>query len=136
MNPENQQPSQPTEPQPTPVQPTPTSFNVPSPEQQPIQQPVAFPQPAATSSTPVTGMTPPTSANLQKQKKLAFILAIVSVVIFIIGLFFGYVFAAAAILGAYAVVIGVRTKAVPTIIIGALGLVLNFGLYTLSIFVK
>lgn len=130
MNPENQQP-QPT--QPVQPAPTPTPFAAPASEQ-PTQQPAAFPQPAATSATPVTGMTPPTSSNLQKQKKLALILAIISVVIFIIGLIVGYVFAAAAILGAYAVVIGARTKAVPTIVIGALGLILNFGLYTLSLF--
>jgi hypothetical protein len=130
MNPENQQtpPVQPIQPQPTPVPPFQPA--------QPVTQPTAFPQPATTSVTPISGMTPPTSANLEKQKKLALILAIASIVIFIVGLIVGYVLAIAAFLGAYALVIGIRTKSVPTIILGAIGLVLNLGLYTLSIFVK
>lgn len=127
MNPENQQtpPVQPIQLQPTPV-----------PEFQPAAQSTAFPQPATTSITPISGMTPPTSANLEKQKKLALILAIASIVIFIVGLIVGYVLAIAAFLGAYALVIGIRTKSVPTIILGTIGLVLNLGLYVLSMFVK
>jgi hypothetical protein len=134
MNPETPQAPQPLQPaQPvTPIQPAPFT---PTASTQPAAQPTVFPQPAATAGA-VTGMAPPTAANLQKQKKLALILAIISIVIFIIGLVVGYVFAAAALLGAYAVVIGIRTKAMPTIILGAIGLVLNFGLYTLSIFIK
>jgi len=113
MNPENQQ---------TPVTP-----------QQPTAAPV--PQPAASAQN-ISGITPPTSANIDKQKKLALILAIGSIAIFIGGLIAGYVFAAAAFLGAYAAVVGFRTKTTLTIVLGLIGLVLNFGLYTLSIFVK
>lgn len=116
MNPENQQTP--------PIQPP-----------QPVQT-GTFPQPAASSATPISGMKPPTAANLQKQKKWALIAAVASIAIFIGGLLFGYVFAAAALLGAYAVAIGARTKATPTIILGAIGLVLNFGLFTLSFFIK
>ncbi|HEY8886706.1 MAG TPA: hypothetical protein VIM31_04390 [Candidatus Microsaccharimonas sp.] len=144
MNPDTQptpQPAQPAQPTPetpfqpvqpvTPIQPT----AMVSPLTQPSPQSTVFAQPAPTAQT-VTGMAAPTSANLQKQKKLALILAIASIVIFIGGLLVGYVFAAAAFLGAYAIVIGIRTKATPTIILGAIGLVLNLGLYTLSIFIK
>jgi|GEM_PF-2546553 len=139
MNPENphtpQQPIQPNAvppfqpPQPTtPVQPTPAPVAS-------VQQPAPFPQPAPATQA-MTGIAAPTSANLLKQKKLALILAIASIVIFIGGFLLGYVFAAAAFLGAYALVIGIRTKATPQIVLGAIGLVLNLGLYILSIFLK
>ncbi|MBC7565222.1 hypothetical protein H7100_03285 [Candidatus Saccharibacteria bacterium] len=140
MNPENQQipPIQPVQPQAPvapPIQPAQQFSPLGTPGQAPVQT-GNFPQPAASSATPISGMKPPTIINVQKQKKWALVAAIASIAIFVGGLLFGYVFAAAAILGAYAVAIGARTKATPTIILGVIGLVLNFGLYTLSLFIK
>jgi hypothetical protein len=100
-------------------------------------QPDAFPQPAVSSQV-TNGMKPPTSANIQKQQKIALGASILSIVIFIGGLLIGYVFAAAAFLGAYAIAVGVRSNPKPklTITLGAIGLALNLGLYILSIIFK
>jgi len=133
MNPEtpqtpNPQPSQPQQPPVPPFQP-----------QQPTQpsQPSTFPQPAASSQV-VNGMKPPTSVNLEKQRKIALGAAIISIVILVVGLIVGYVFAAAAFLGAYAIAIGIRLTPKPklTITLGAIGLVLNLGLYLISLIAK
>jgi hypothetical protein len=137
MNPENQQvpTPQPIQPQPAPVPPfQPAQPVTPA---QPTPQPSAFPQPAATTQA-LTGLKPPTTANIEKQKKIALGAAILSIVIFIVGLIAGYVFAAAAFLGAYAIAIGIRANPKPklTIALGSVGLVLNLGLYILSIVTK
>lgn len=121
MNPENPQPTPTSTPTTPPLNPA------------PAPQPSTVPQPAATAQA-VTGMAPPTKENLQKQAKVAMVLSIISIAIFVIGIIFGFTWALAAILGAYGAAIGVRTKSVPLIIVGAIGLVLNFGLYTISIF--
>ena len=143
MNPEHQQTptAQPIQPQPTPVPPfqpaQPVAPVQPAQTAQPIPQPTTFPQPA-TSAQAVTGLKPPTTANIEKQKKIALGAAILSIIIFIGGLIVGYVFAAAAFLGAYAIAVGVRANPKPklTIILGSVGLVLNLGLYILSIVMK
>lgn len=136
MNPENQQPIQPAQPiQPQPVQPIQPIQPAPLPPLGAAPQPVAPIQPGI-SSQPIAGMQPATSANLEKQKKLAFVLAIASIIIFVIALLFGYVLAGAAILGAYAVSVGIRVKSKSIIIIGAIGTVLNLGFYIASFFVK
>lgn len=140
MNPENPQtpqPTPPTQPTPAPFQPTQTGAPIQSTPPVTPAQPVAFPQPAATAQV-TNGMKPPTSANIAKQQKFALIASIASIAIFIVGLLLGYVFAAAALLGAYAIAIGIRSNPKPklTITLGAIGLILNFGLYTLSLFAK
>ncbi|MDB5161855.1 MAG: hypothetical protein JWM52_363 [Candidatus Saccharibacteria bacterium] len=112
MNPTDQQPTQPA-----PSTPTPT----------------VVPQPS-TSTAVTSGVVPLTKENTQKQKKLGLILGIVSIVAFIISLFIGYTAPFMAILGAYSLYIGIRTKTVGLIVLGSFGTILNLGIYTLAVF--
>jgi hypothetical protein len=117
-----------------PNDPTPVTPSAPAqPVTQPITQLTSVPQPAS-SATVTNGMAPQTSERLAKQKKLAYALSIVSIVIFVVALASGYTFAFAALLAAYGLMVGIRTKTVPLIVVAAIGLVLNFGVYTISVF--
>jgi len=110
----------------------------------PSQQPATTPQPSFTPPTnvsqpsagaqDVSGMNPPTKENLEKQKKIAYGLAIVSILLFVVGILFGYSLAFAAIAGAYALFIGIKTKTTPLIVLGAIGTVINLALFTLATF--
>lgn len=101
----------------------------------PVPQPTppVIPQPSA-SATVTSGVVPLTKENTQKQKKLGLILGIVSVVAFVASLFIGYTAPFMAILGAYSLYIGIRTKTIGLIVLGSFGTVLNLGIYTLAVF--
>jgi len=105
--------------------PTPTPVETP--------QPTTVPQP--TQSTEVmNGMTPPTKENLKFKKKLGYILSIASIVIFFIAFYYGYVFGAVALLAAFGLLHGIKTKTTPVIVIASIGLLLNLGFYIISVF--
>jgi len=114
-----------TTPTPTPVEP-----------QQPVApvaQPTNVPQPAQTAEL-VNGMNAPTKENIKSKKRLGYILSIASIVLFLIAFYFGYVFGALALLAAIGLLYGIKTKTTPIIVLGSIGLLLNFGFYTISIF--
>jgi len=122
MQPSNDPPTTPT---PTPVEP-----------QQPIApvaQPTNVPQPAQTAEL-VNGMNPPTKENLKKKITLGYILSIASIILFLVAFYFGYVFGVLALLGAIGLLYGIKTKTVSLIVLGSIGLLLNFGFYTISVF--
>ncbi|MEO6109679.1 MAG: hypothetical protein ABIP50_01550 [Candidatus Saccharimonadales bacterium] len=109
----------PTDPQQSPV-PTTTT---------PATPPIAQPSPSASV---VSGVVPLNQENTNKQQRIGLILGIISIAGFIISLFVGYSLALVAILGAYTLSIGVRTKSVGLIILGSFGTVLNLGLFILA----
>jgi hypothetical protein len=119
----------------------PQNSNVPpdSPEPSPIpSQPtneIPSVQPAADAQV-TTGMTPPTSSVRKKHQTIALVLGILSIVGFFVGLYFGYSAAIASIAAAYTLAIGLRSqpKRKDLLIIGAIGLLLNFGMFTLATF--
>ena len=113
--------------------PTTTPTPTPAEQQQPTTTPVApVTQPVAGS--PTIGIKPNTKENVFKQKRLAYILSIVSLVIFFVAFFYGYALGTAAFLGAYGLLVGIKTKTTPLIILGSIGILLNFGFYTISVF--
>ena len=104
-------------------------------QQSPQPQSDPVPQPAASAHT-VTGMKAPTVSYTSAQGKVALFLAVASIVIFIIGIIFGYVWVYTAFLGAYATAVGIRTKSKLIIVLGIVGTVLNLGLFLLTLFIK
>ena len=94
-----------------------------------------IPQPSSSAET-TTGMKPATTQNLGKRKTLALVLSIASLVIFIVGLLVGFILPIAAVLGAYGLYIGIRTKTPYLIVLGSIGLAANFILYTLAVILK
>ena len=155
MQPQDQQP-QPTQPvQPTqqyvqPPSPVPTPEQTQQPYQQPIQQTAqttyapqpgqlpqqqpqqsAVPQPMAFTQQ-MSGMAAPTTTNIEKQRKLGLGLSILSIVIFVVALLFGYIVLLAAALGAYGVISGIRAKSKLLITLGSVGLGLNLIGYIFS----
>ena len=106
---------------------------MPSVNPQPEKPLTNVPQPAS-SAQAKSGMAPPTASNVSKQKKIAFALAILSIVIFVVGLIAGFTLAVAAILGAYALSVGIRSKSLGLIVTGSIGLALNLGLFLLASF--
>jgi len=119
MNPSNDPSTTPT---PTPVEP-----------QQPVTQPSGVPQPAQTANL-VNGMQAPTKEYLLKQKRIGYVLSIISIVLFVVALLNGYVFGILALLAAYGLLMGIKTKTVLLIVLASIGLLLNFGFYTISVF--
>jgi len=95
----------------------------------PVQQP-------AVSAQAVTGMKAPSGSYTSRQRKIALFLAILSIVIFFVGIIFGYVWIYTAFLGAYATAVGIRTKSKLIIVLGIVGTILNLGLFLLSILIK
>jgi hypothetical protein len=104
-----------------------------SPAAAPVTQPTSVPQPAQTAEL-VNGMQAPTAAHLKKQRRLGYILSIASIVLFLVAFYYGYVLGILAFLGAYGLLMGIKTKTVPLIVLGSIGLLLNFGFYTISVF--
>ena len=94
------------------------------------EKPVSQPSQSAEFSS---GMKPATNANVEKKKRLALWLGIAGIAIFIIGILYGFAVGAGAILGAYALLIGLQSKpkSKSLIIIGSLGLISNFTLFTI-----
>jgi hypothetical protein len=115
---------------PTPVEPqqptTPQTVTQPTGYAAPVTQPAA--------GSPTTGIKPNTKENIFKRKRLAYILSIVSLIIFFVAFYYGYALGTAAFLGAYGLLIGIKTKTTPLIILGSIGILLNFGFYTISVF--
>jgi len=117
---------------------------------QPNTQPTVTPETPAQPTTPVTQPSPmsqpvmdaaaaggyriPTKENLSKLKKIGYVLAILSIVLFFVVLSFGYTLAGLAFLGAFGLLYGIKTKTVPLIVLGSIGLVLNLGAYTIAVF--
>jgi len=106
-------------------------------DQQPTQPPAptstpVVPQPSPSAQSFTGGVTPLTQDNIEKQKKLARTLIIISAVLLVVGLLVGFASAAGAVLGAYALSIGIRTKSTPLKIGGAVTLGLNFTLFTVA----
>jgi len=112
--------------------PTPTPVETPQPVT-PATQPTNVPQPAQTAEL-VNGMNAPTKENLKLKKKLGYILSIASIVLFLIAFYFGYVFGVLALLAAIGLLYGIKTKTTPVIVLGIIGLLLNLGFYTISVF--
>jgi len=111
-----------TTPTPTPVEP-----------QAPVTQPTNVPQPAQSTEV-MNGMSAPTKENLKSKKMFGYIFTIASIVIFLVAFSFGYVFGALALLAAIGLLYGIKTKTTPVIVLGVIGLLLNFGFYTVSVF--
>jgi len=99
----------------------------------PVTQPANVLQPAQTAEL-VNGMNAPTKENLKKKKIAGYVLSIASIVIFGIAFYFGYVFGALALVAAIGLLYGIKTKTTPVIVLGSIGLLLNFGFYTISVF--
>ena len=125
------QPNQTPQPSSTPNEPQPT------PTTPPASTPVAQPQPAplqpASSAQFTSGVQAPTKENLAKQLKWARIAIIASFVIFVVGLFVGFAALLGAILGAYAVSVGLRAKAKGVITLGIIAGALNLIFYILAV---
>jgi len=120
-------PTNPT-PSPTPTpNPDPMSPPVTPPVQPTVQQPSGFTQ-------NMSGTTPLTTENIAKQKKLAIGFALASYALFILGILFGFATGAGAILGALTLATGIRgkVKSPLLIVMGSIGLLLNFGLFTIA----
>jgi len=116
---------------------------------QPNNQPSVTPETPAQPTTPVTqpstisqpvldaastgGYRIPTKENLSKLKKIGYVLAILSIVLFFVVLSFGYTLAALALLGAFGLLYGIKTKTTLLIVLGSIGLILNLGAYTISV---
>ena len=99
----------------------------------PVAQPTNVPQPTQTAEL-VNGMNAPTKENLKKKITLGYILSIASIILFLVAFYFGYVFGVLALLGAIGLLYGIKTKTVSLIVLGSIGLLLNFGFYTISVF--
>jgi len=102
-------------------------------EKKPVTQPTSVPQPTLNTAT-AQGMQAPTKQNLKKQKIAGYIFAIISMLWFIASFASGYATGAPAILGAFALLFGIKSKSVPLIVLGSIGLALNFALYTFAVF--
>jgi len=104
------------------------------PEQKPpVTQPTSVPQPKLNVAT-AQGMRAPTKENLKKQMIAGYIFAVVSIIWFIVSFTSGYATGAPAILGAFALLFGIKSKNIPLIVLGSIGLALNFAIYTFAIF--
>lgn len=118
-----------------PVNQNPTPSPTPSPTPDPMAPatPPVVPQPSGYNQKPA-GVTPLTTENIAKQRKIGIFLAIVSYLLFIAGVIFGFATGAGALLGAVTLAMGVRgkVKSPLLIVMGSIGLALNFGLYTLA----
>jgi len=103
----------------------------PTPTENPTTPPIV-PQPASSAQN-VGGLKPATKENVDKQKKVAFFLSLASLGLLVLGLLFGFTLPFAAVLGAYALYVGIRTKTKKLIVLGSIGLVLNFAVYILAV---
>lgn len=94
----------------------------------PTQQP-------SKSAQKVTGQpsiqSPKTS---KKNRSFALLLGVLSLIAFAMQLITGTYYLIATVLAVWPLYVGVRLKVTPLIILGAVGVVLNFGLYLLAIF--
>jgi len=114
----------------------PTTTPTPTPAEQsaaPVTQPTNVPQPTQSTEV-INGMAAPTKENLKMKKRFGYIFSIASIVLFLIAFYFGYVFGALALLAAVGLLYGIKTKTTPVIVLGSIGLLLNFGFYTISVF--
>ena len=115
-----------------PVNPTPSPTPTPNPDPM-TPPPTSVPQPSGYTQQ-MTGVAPQTAENYQKQKKLAILFAIASYALFVLGILFGFATGLGAILGALTLATGIRgkVKSPLLIVMGSIGLALNFGLFTLA----
>src|SRR5436189_133557 len=94
----------------------------------PIQQP-------SKSAQKVTGQPSIQSPEISKKNRsFGLLLGVLSLIAFVLQLIFGTYYLLATVLAVWPLYVGVRLKVTHLIVLGAIGIALNFGLYIFAIF--